>query len=86
MPMAQADGLLFLCPKCFKANKGPVGTHSVLCWKPHVPQTMSPKPGRWNITGTGFHDLSLVAGSSSVKLMGGCNWHGHVTKGEVTGA
>lgn len=83
---AEADGIMFLCPKCWKANGGPVGTHSVICWAPKVPLTTYPVPGRWNLVGTGFADLSLVAGSSSVKLAGGCNWHGHVTAGEVTGA
>lgn len=82
----EADGVMFLCPKCFIANGGEVGTHSVLCWSPGVPQTTDPKPGRWNLIGTGFGDLSLVAGSSSVKLTQGCMWHGFVTNGEVTNA
>lgn len=79
-----ADGIWFLCPKCFIANGGRVGTHMVLCWSPKVPQTINPIPGRWNLVGTGFHDLSLVAGSSSVLLIGGCAWHGFVTNGEVS--
>lgn len=79
------DGIFFLCPLCFKANNGPVGTHGVICWKPHVPQTRSPTPGRWSIEGTGFHDLSLVAGSSSVLLMGGCNAHFFIKNGEIIG-
>lgn len=83
--MQEADGIIFLCPKCFQANRGSVGTHSIVCWKPSVPQTTSPTPGRWNLVGTGFHDLSLVAGSSSVKLEGGCEWHGHVTNGQIVG-
>lgn len=78
------DGIWFLCPKCFQANGGTRGTHGVICWKPHVPQTISPKPGRWAHTGTGFNDLSLVAGSSSVLLTGGCQWHGFVTNGDVS--
>lgn len=86
IPMAEADGLWFLCPKCWGVNRGAVGTHGVLCWKPHVPQTISPTPGRWEQTGTGFHDLSLVAGSSSIHLQGGCGWHGYVQNGEVRGA
>ena len=80
--MAEADGLWFLCPKCFQTNEGNVGTHMVLCWKPHVPQTTSPKPGRWMMTGTGFHDLTL---SPSVHLSGeGCGWHGFIKNGEAT--
>ena len=80
---ADCDGVMFLCPKCWTANKGPIGTHVVICWKPHVPQTVSPGPGRWSHTGTGFSDLSLVAGSSSVHLQGGCGAHVHVRGGEV---
>jgi hypothetical protein len=79
----EADGVQFLCPKCFAKNNGPVGTHSVLCWAPHVPQTINPTPGRWKLEGTSYEDLSLVAGSSSVALLGGCAWHGYITKGEA---
>jgi hypothetical protein len=80
--IAEADGVMFLCPKCFVHNGGEVGTHRVLCWRPRVPQTRDPKPGRWELVGTGFDDLSLVAGSSSVLLKSFCarpgcpNWHG----------
>jgi len=82
--LADADGIMFLCPKCFAANGGPVGTHSVICWRPRVPANVSPGPGRWEFHGTGYGDLSLVAGSSSVLLTDGCRWHGFVTGGEVT--
>lgn len=84
--IGEAEGVMFLCPKCFVANGGPVGTHRVLCWSPIVPLEIAPGPGRWNLVGTGFEDLSLVAGSSSVLLTSGCMWHGFVTKGEVTNA
>jgi hypothetical protein len=83
--LAEADGIRFLCPKCWTANKGPVGTHSVICWASSVPQTTNPTPGRWNLVGTGFNDLSLVAGSSSILLTVGCMWHGFIQNGEVTG-
>ena len=59
--IAQADGVMFLCPKCFGHNNGPVGTHQVLCWAPHVPQTHFPRPGRWALHGTGYSDLTLRA-------------------------
>lgn len=84
--MESADGILFLCPRCFQLNAarfadtpdlgcppGHYGTHSVLCWRPRVPQTITPKPGRWEFTGTDFTDLSLVAGSSSVLLTSDMN-------------
>lgn len=83
--LAAADGIMFLCPKCWVENNGPIGTHAVVCWAPSVPQTTSPTPGRWNMVGTGFDDLSLVAGSSSIHLAGeGCQWHGFIRDGEVT--
>jgi hypothetical protein len=83
--IAEADGVWFLCPKCFVANGGPVGTHGVICWfVGKVPDDIDPKPGRWTPTGTGLHDLTFVpsAGrSSSVLLTGGCGWHGIVSAG-----
>jgi len=83
VPMAEANGLWFLCPKCFKQNRGRVGTHGIVCWRPSVPQTMSPAPGRWDWQGTSLENLTLVAGSSSIRLMGGCQWHGFVRNGEI---
>lgn len=79
----EAQGIIFLCPKCFLENKGSKGTHSVICWNPTVPQDRNPKPGRWNLVGTGYDDLSLVNGSSSVALNGGCNAHFYVKNGEI---
>src|SRR5262245_20074311 len=87
--LAEAHGILFLCPKCWVTNGGAVGTHAVICWNPSVPQTTQPTPGRWNLVGTGFDDLSLVAGSSSILLPGdgkgknGCGWHGWIKEGNV---
>jgi hypothetical protein len=86
-----AQGVEFLCPKCFAANKGEVGTHVVVCWSRSrgVPDKATPGPGRWVLAGTGYADLSLNAEpgqSRSVLLLGGCAWHGFVTGGEVTDA
>jgi len=79
-----ADGIMFLCPLCFAENKGPVGTHRVICWFSHVDAAMDPKPGRWNPSGSGLDDLTFVGpGAASVKLIGGCNWHGFVKDGEA---
>jgi hypothetical protein len=47
---------------------------------------MSPTPGRWDFQGTGLQDLTLVAGSSSVLLTGGCRAHFFVRDGEIVGA
>lgn len=83
--LAGADGLMFLCPKCYAANSGKIGTHSVLCWfVGRVPDDVDPKPGRWNPAGTGIDDLTFVApGAVSVLLLSGCGWHGFVSNGDA---
>lgn len=80
----QADGLWFLCPKCWLANgRSAIGTHMVLCRAPHVPQTITPRPGRWAMEGAGLDDVTLVVGSSSVKIEGGCNAHFFIRRGRI---
>lgn len=83
VPWDEADGMRFNCPKCWLAKGTDVGVHSVICWKPHVPQTVSPKPGRWNMVGTSFGNVTLVAGSSSVQLLSGCRAHFFIRSGRV---
>jgi hypothetical protein len=82
--LAEADGIMFVCPKCFKENdsKRP-GVHSIICWSPSVPQTTGPVPGRWKMSGTGYDDLSLTAQSSSVLLTSGCRAHFFINNGEI---
>jgi len=59
--LAESDGITFLCPKCFKENDGPVGTHGVTCfWRGKVPDWVAPGPGRWNPAGTSLDDLTFV--------------------------
>lgn len=78
-----AHGVDFLCPVCFRANSGPVGTHHVHCWfrDRGVLATIEPV-ARWAVSGTGYADLTL---SPSILLPSpeGCKWHGFVTNGEV---
>ena len=75
----EADGIRFLCPKCFEANKGSGGTHGVMCWKPGTDAISG--PGRWPMLGTGYHDLTLTP---SIQLLGGCGWHGFLINGETS--
>lgn len=87
--LADADGIQFLCPKCFAQNGGPVGTHSCICWfEGKVPDTAKPGPGRWKPSGTGIEDLTFVPYEGqplvSVLLNGGCAWHGNIMNGEVS--
>lgn len=89
--IGQAQGVRFLCPKCYAANGGPVGTHSVVCWSRSrgVPDDVLPGPGRWTLDGSGYEDLTLNGDppgrARSVLLTGpGCGWHGFITNGEAT--
>jgi hypothetical protein len=87
--LAEADGIMFLCPKCYAANGSSRGTHRVLCWfRGKVPDTLDPKPGRWTPSGTGLSDLTFIPGAPpmavSVLLTSGCGWHGHIVNGDAT--
>lgn len=84
--LAEAHGVMFLCPKCYQANSGEVGTHSVICWfVGKVPDDADPKPGRWHPGGSGLDDLTFTGpGAASVLLTSGCGWHGFVRQGRAT--
>ena len=86
-----AQGVQFLCPKCFKENKGPIGTHSILCWflNPrnalNVPDEADPKPGRWIFEGEKLEELSFVGpAAASILLTSGCGWHGFIRSGKTS--
>lgn len=86
--LAEAQGIYFYCPKCYRVNGGS-GSHRVLCWfmGRGVPDETKPGPGRWPPIGTNVYDLTLGPGPnnlSSVRLEGGCGWHGYVQKGGVS--
>lgn len=76
--ISEAQGVMFLCPRCFQKNGGEVGTHSIQVWfaNRRVPEELTPKP-RWVVWGTGLHDLSL---SPSIQI--DC-WHGFVSNGLI---
>lgn len=85
-----AQGIAFLCPKCFQENGGSVGTHSVLCWflnprnAPPVPDEADPKPGRWEFSGDTIDDITFTGpAAASVLITSGCMWHGFVKNGEA---
>jgi hypothetical protein len=82
--LANAQGVMFLCPKCFGANGGNVGTHRVLSWfrGKGVPDDAKPGPGRWEVEGFGLNDLTLRP-SIDLSTSGGCDWHGFVTNGSA---
>lgn len=86
--VAEADGIMFLCPACFAKNGGAVGTHSVLVSFEgrNVPDGAGSrgdggKPTRWAVSSSSLDDLvltpSILLGSSQ-PVDQGCHWHGFV--------
>jgi len=88
VPFALAEGIEFLCPKCFAENNGARGTHgcNVTFADRGEPDDMGShnKEGnavRWNVSGDSFENLTTTP---SILLEGGCAWHGYITNGEAT--
>ncbi|EKD22712.1 MAG: hypothetical protein ACD_84C00001G0004 [uncultured bacterium] len=86
--IADAQGVYFLCPKCFIKNNGPKGTHicEVTFRNKGVLDNQGTHntngiPVRWNVTGNDFNDITTTP---SVLIQSGCGWHGFITNGEVT--
>jgi hypothetical protein len=86
--LAEADGVWFLCPKCFAKNAGARGTHMVgVGFAGHCPagsymKGLQGNDVRWQVSGTGLDDLVLTP---SIQLLcnpppppGFCAWHGFV--------
>lgn len=87
----EAQGVAFLCPKCFIDNGGKVGTHGVIVGFRNrgapagsLSVNSSGQDSRWDVEGTGLHDLTL--NPSILMSGGGCGWHGFVRNGRVTEA
>jgi len=81
--LTEADGIVFLCPKCVNDSG-----HQVLCWfEDRVPEDVKPGPGRWWPVGTGYEDLTFAPHrkSNSVALLGGCGAHFTLTNGVIEG-
>lgn len=86
--LAQAQGIMFRCPLCYKNHGDTIeGTHLIVCWfnGRGVNDSVDPGPGRWNPSGTSIDDLTFVApGAFSVLIPDGCGWHGYVRDGHAT--
>jgi len=78
--MEQADGLTFLCPKCF----GTYQMHWIRIWRPHVSTNILPGPGRWEFVGTGLSDLTLRAShTQDLKTESKCKAHFAIRNGKI---
>lgn len=84
--LPEAQCVVFLCPKCFADGAGKYGCH--YCEVTFADRGVAPEmgsqnkghPTRWNVAGTGVHDLTTTP---SIQLIGGCAWHGWITAGEI---
>lgn len=74
---AQAQGLMFLCPKCQATS-----AHSIVCWfvGHEVSDHEIPEGERWVATGSSYRDLTLVG---IIALRGGCMWSGRIRHGRI---
>jgi hypothetical protein len=86
--LGDAQGIFFLCPKCFAADGGEVGTHAIdvtFADRGALPNQGSHgtdgSPTRWTVTGSDFSNLTTAP---SILLIRGCAWHGFITNGEVS--
>lgn len=84
----EAQGIWFLCPKCFLANGGAKGTHCcdvTFADRGALPEQGSHgdngEPTRWTVSGSNYEDLTTLP---SILIKGGCGWHGYITNGEVS--
>lgn len=77
--VGEAHGVMFLCPGCWKRNRGPVGTHSILVWFDGrgLPDDLEPVT-RWQAIGNTIDDLELHP-----SVNGDC-WHGWVKSGDAS--
>ncbi len=83
--LSDADGIMFLCPKCFAANKGRGGTHNIICWfNGRVLTPMNPLTKQWNPSGSNWKAFGFdPSGEQGIKVNGGCGWQGFIENGEV---
>ena len=89
LTLAEAQGIIFLCPKCMRDHPDGKGVHSVeVSFRDRGvldadgTHTKEGLPVRWQVSGTGFHDLTTTP---SILLTGaGCGWHGYLQEGNVS--
>jgi len=81
VPMPQAHGIRFGCPKSFAANGGMAGAHFIIVYFRGSPvpaelgKNTKGETVRWQASGTGIDDLSLAP---SIQEESNCGWHGWV--------
>ena len=91
--LTDAQGIVFLCPTCFVKNSGAVGTHGIeVSFSGRGVQdhqgsrNRQGKPSRWNASGAGYSDLTLMPSVLIDPAKPACDgWHGFITAGSISG-
>lgn len=83
--LEQAQGIIFDCPKCTgeKSHSVAVSFRDRGVLDHQGSHDSEGKPSRWQVSGTGFHDLTLQPSIDLTHSLPDC-WHGFITAGEVT--
>lgn len=85
--LAEADGVQFICPKCFKEDPDAEYPHEVTLWFSSIgklSEKIQGHPG-WNKSGSSLEDLTFVPpGAVSVLIKARCCWHGFVKNGTAS--
>lgn len=71
--ISEAVGIELKCPACHWSLKG-VDVHSIILWEDHR---------HWWLEGTGYDDLSMMAGDIAVWFTSGCKARFVCRKGKV---
>lgn len=81
--LAEAQGVIFRCPTCTRSHHVGVAFAGRGVLDHHGSHGTDGKPSRWQVSGTGYDDLTL---SPSVDCTHGglCTWHGWVKNGEAS--
>ena len=90
--LADAQGIMLLCPACFARNNGSVGTHMIeVSFADRNVQdhqgskNREGKPSRWTVSGSSCDDLTLRPSILIDQMKPACDgWHGFVTNGDAT--
>lgn len=89
--LAEAQGIQFLCPVCWIAHGGPIGTHGIEVSfsnrgvaDDEGSHNREGKPSRWSASGTNYSDLTTLPSILIDPAPPACaGWHGYITNGEV---
>lgn len=81
--LAEAQGVEFNCPRCASGHRIAVAFAGRGVLDHQGTRDKNGRPTRWQVSGTGLHDLTLSPSVDCTPSNPNC-WHGHIRNGEVT--